>query len=335
MYGDYSLGISINKLIEVYNKTTFNSKFNFKELFFKYFYSYSMNKKLPFPDSLFLLKNLNKNHLFGKVNPQEYYKTLKKIKDSFPIEIKISNDTMGIIQALLAECLISLERSIYWFLNYRFNARNYFIIASRQAKYYSEFFALNSLSRLIGIANTHMPIVNLLTTIVNWEEETIDIIKSSKKTREGDHNYLYRILSENINRFQFISHKLKANISNNKNHFLSEDRVDSVYDFGSHSEVFRNPLYQNKWETYEHRYTLCFVNGYNLNYSGKSENFIDEEYKEWGYEEDYIGIIIREIIQNIKKFENSKSFINEFRKKIETTKKINENEKKPFLEWME
>ena len=279
----------------------------------------------------------------GLVTKKTDSKSRKKIRKEIEEALKTSEFPVGlfttsdILRASVTESAIALERSIYWYLNYRLNLRLQFAVAARQALYYSEFFAIITLSRFLGLALTRILGRSLgihLETAVNWRKLSFDVNWHNPRSPHLDH---YNLLKRKIGDFEFVSERCRRSITELGKPLQKEDREDAVYDLWHDVfQSFRNGAVQE-------RYDLVFIGVIGVSeLQGRIHEFHEEErqeildaYSEWGYRESHIGAFQREVIAGFWEVGgNLLEFLDTLRANIERTPHIREEEKTDLLDWL-
>lgn len=337
-------GLTLKDLSEFYKDIPVYFPYrSLKEVYFDVFKQIAEDNSIEFPPHIHEL--LHSDSYFQLVNTENSSDFLRKklkplLKD---LNTPLSSNS-GYLQGLLCESVLCLEKSVYWFFNYRFNQRYGFLLPARQALYYSEFFSIIGLSRFLGLGFTYFPSIGPLIAKVQWETGDLKITTKQPKGR-GDHKKHYNLLKTELERFPFISADIKAKISQKKGFILTEERVSAVYNFESLEKVFEYAQYGNieLWEEELEDYkTWCFLGGEegltipHIHSENTDPDAIHDQYASWGYREHIIGIYQQELIHFLKYLPNKSIgiFLSSLKEKIQNIPNINPNEKEDLLAWL-
>lgn len=288
-----------------------------------------------------VLSERYKKHIqwrFGKIKQIER-NTRKKLRIDFDNKYKdASNKSKSLYQALISECALALERSIYWFFNYRHNLETDFIDAAFQSRYYAEFFSIIALARFLGIAITYIPKIAKVKTEVDWTTTSIKV--TAQSLGGGGHDEQYNLLKHRLNQFDFIDNDTKIRIKQLEELLLKEDREMTVYNLGPTALVFKH------MGIYTFGPNSCFIGGKKglgiHRYFGDDEisgvrhdKGVGEEYKEYGIPEEVIGANQKEVIRLLKKVgPYTTKFLESLKIDIERVPHIQSHEKTDLLDWL-
>ncbi len=255
----------LDRIVKEYSKLSFNNRKDLRTVYYNKMEYYAKNNNISIPIHITFLenyftipRNIQKN-LSNYSRIEEFFK-----KIFIPMSQKESSEKYykdNILQAMLYECIESLRRSIFWFINYRYNNRIGFLIPARQSRYYSEFFGFISLSRFLGIALTRFPIIKTIETTINWEKMKIEIKKG--KAKGGMHKAHFQLLKRDIEKNNFIPDNIKEEIKRQDNLFLTEERSSMIYAFGNEGRVSFEELIKYKKSNITNQLSHCFLGGEN------------------------------------------------------------------------
>lgn len=304
---------------------------NLKEYYFDLFRKTGQKHGINLSDETFYMKSFIDESVLRTSKT-----AAKQIKAKMGIELtgdlSHCDDLLG---CLLTEAAISLEKSIFWFLNYRVSKSQGFLAPSTQAFYYAEFFGMVGLSRVLGLAITYVPLFDLVQTRVNWKTRTVKS-KLVGSRRAGHLSHLY-LLKEHIQEFSFIPQGIKGIVTAMRNLTLMDDRIELVYGFGTSARVY--------YEISSQHGDVCFLGGEgglaipepSLEMDpGDFGEAMMSMYTSYGYLEHTIGDIQKNLAIILKEVPHNgvKSFIVGLRKRIERFQYVSEIEKRDLLDWL-
>ena len=236
----------------------------------------------------------------------KYFKSVSKV-----IDVPFKNSPELIIGHYI-ESLYAFERSIFWFFNYKHNLDPFNQIASDQALYYSEFFSVVALTRLLGGSLNYTPI-GLFKLNIDWETKIISI-HHNHSSRSSHRSYIDLFL-ERLDNIDFTNYEYLESLKNSplfrKMGFLMiEDRTENVYDLSSRmSDPFKNALFRdlNK-SSIKASKSWNFIEGIEDLYSkvrdgdhnGGLADYLNDEYGNEGYRQHHIGEYWKFLIYAIK-----------------------------------
>jgi hypothetical protein len=253
------------------------------------------------------------------------------------------------LSALLMESIESLERSIFWFFNYRLNNKQGFTAPALQAEYYSEFFALIGISRILGIAVTHVPIFGPVLTEVNWKTKRVHYRPITVRSAHVAH---LQHLGRSIDKFSFVPDHIKIR--------LDEFRPDANKEFKDDDEIISKFLLTDERETYVYEFSVssrvysdivggaqnfCFLGGehgkgviepYSDTDSYEHARAVHDAYADYGYPEDNIGEAMKFIIMLLKEIDRRdvQRSLSWIRTKIDNFPFAKDFEKADILDWL-
>lgn len=340
--------VGLNQISRVFSKYIYSSNVNLTETYFTFFREVCQSICIKINPEFLYLKSLAPEKEW-KAAEKESRKVMQLLKDegvTYPLK-----EADRLAQGLLCEGLHSLRKSIFWFFNYRYNDRVGFIAPSIQAKYYSEFFSIIGLSRLLGIARTYVPIFGVIQTETSWKRNTIHFIPQSKTG--GGHLKHLSELGRHLSKFDFISDETRTyfqkiwprrsrdgtvrDVERQVKFLMTDDRETYVYGFEKRSRVYDRPHSTSP--------RICFIGGENgLAVPGPDESddpgdFSDSimmDYTSYGYEEHNIGIILQDLIKITKSINNDsiRKFMRTLIDTIESFDSVSHNAKVDILHWL-
>lgn len=325
-----------------------------KELFLK------ENPKDYFPSSrLSIPRIISKNYDQWK---NTFTKLKPFLKKSLPITLNYKNNNSlcyKIISSHLIESLFALERSIFWFFNYKHNLIPGHEVASSQAQYYSQFFAVVAILKFLGNSIVHSKYGQFKIEF-DWEKLEI-LFDNSRGSRSEHMSYLNKYISKmkeiDLSKFPEMDSKFNLTLREDNFYGLSqetlmkifqdssrEERMENVYDLTSRfSDPFK--YYQSSTSYLNNKHNYCFLDGYMKYY--KPPDYYDGDYEEWfntvfipdyyggwGMYEHNIGQMIQFLIENIKKISKSTNYLNLLEIKIRSFENYDEEIKDILVNWI-
>lgn len=270
----------------------------------------------------------------GKDKYKSQLKKLVEIRKQDLQIIKIADDisSTDILASMMTETILGLKRGIYYFLNYRYNIRQGWEIAAILPKYYSEFFLTVAIGRYMGQSLSYLNEPFKRTRIdVDWSKKIVKL-----HTRIGSGNG---------------GHNLQFNASAKWSLSYLTEKAKNIYGrvIGGNSMLFKNErerdFYEMKeigadvfdimWYDVDKRVselkrwsTLSFIAGrLSIPTSTAEESeHIEDMIANGGYEEAYIGTLMRFLLNEIKEIAklNDKylEVLNHLKIAIKTTEKL-------------
>ncbi len=326
--------IQLSQIFAEYQKFTIGRQISLKGLYFDHFEKQAASLKIPFPKGFEFLDYAPKTDFPNQKQKQQLIDPFKK-GEVFPF-LKAE----GVLQALLTKSSIALEKSVYFFLNYRYNREGSFHWASRQSEYYAEFFAVIALSRFLGLAITYVPLIGQLQTEVDWEKGVVNI--KIRNTKHGGHLDQFNLLKSRHVQFDFLDDSIKEGFRKSDKFLLTSERISRVYEFGRKSNVFH--LTGNKQGV-----SLCFLGGLDgesikqieidSEDDSKLADFEDDlmdKYADWGYAEYNIGVYQKQVIDFLKSIgDSTRKFLKELSWNVGNIEVIDERDKVDILSWLQ
>jgi len=227
----------------------------------------------------------------------------------------------------LIESLYCLERSIFWFFNYKYNITETFEAAGMQALYYSNFFIKVSVQRFLGISTIHTKYIGKVIINIDWGNAKVEI--STKGGWSADHKKvtndffelmknvdltefpevygLFQTNSDTLSKFTGIP---TEQINRDHSDYLRKARMDYVYDFTTGPES-----YNDGSEYY-------------------ATSFVPDIYGGWGINEHFIGCLMKFLIENLKEIGSLKTYLLTLNQKIDGPEEFHENAKEIIQNWL-
>ena len=371
--------IDLNRLIDLYNK------FNFRildgaalreDLFLKdNIFEFVKNKFLSenpssyFPEDRTSIPNIFSPFHYHEVNDwrriKQKLKRLLRANRKYVLDKTHDSEYRSrLVGGHLIESFYALERSIFWFFNYKYNMNSAHEVSGNQSFYYSQFFVIVAIMRFLGISITYLPFIGAFYTIINWKHASIKI--TSEKNWSGDHKIImdnfYKIIKKkDLSDFPEMKQQFQPENSEalfeitgvsiedvNRNLFnhLKYARTENVYDMTSRiSDPFKN-FYGRTHESYLNDVkNYCFLDGDDRYYSPPSyeaidydewfyTTFVPDVYGGWGFHERYIGIMLKFLIKILKKVNRAKRYFKILSNKISTFEEFDPETKKIILGWL-
>lgn len=263
----------------------------------------------------------------------------------------------------LIEALYALERSIFWFFNYKYNTTKAFENAGNQALYYSQFFAIVAITRFLGISTSYLPPIRTFLTKINWS--TINVEISTSKSYSGDHKGIF-------NDFDSIMKSIDlSDFPDIEKHFQTEDdgifksftgvsikdaqrglldhlryaRMENIYDLTSRrSDPFKY-YYGSVGSYISNVHIYCFLEGPQRYYDPPSypdeeyeadyaTHFVPNVYGGWGIYEHLIGDLLKFLIQNLIKIKKTDRYFQVLKDKISFFDEFDSESKEIILSWL-
>lgn len=368
----------LDEIILIYNKlgihildgAAIREDLFLKDLLFEFIKNQflSENPGIYFPKNRISIPNIYSSFTSDQLS--NWNKTRNMLKGFFKknkgffLEGKENSELISKIECShLIEALYALERSIFWFFNYKLNTTRAFEVAGNQALYYSQFFAIVAIMRLLGISITFLPPIRTFLTQINWEIVTIEI--STYKGYSGDHKGIFdefdtTMKSLDLSKFPEIEHYFQIDDDGRfKSAFrisieeanrglldhLRHARMENIYDFTSRlSDPFKY-FYGSVGSYINDVQMYCFLEGpqryydpppyHDDDYEDYFANHLESNiYGGWGIYEHFIGDLLKFLIKNLRKVLNTKRYFHVLKKKISYFDEFNSEAKEIILSWI-
>lgn len=237
----------------------------------------------------------------------------------------------------LIEALYCLERSIFWFFNYKYNITKTFEAAGMQALYYSSFFIKVAVQKLLGISVIHTKYIGKVFIKIDWSNANVEILTRGgwsadhkkmannffelmKNVDLKDFPEIYALFQFEDDPFKEITGITTEEISRYHSDYLRKARMDYVYDFTTRESDPFNSFYGSVGGYFTDVQIYCFLDG-TKRYNDGSEYFAThiepDIYGGWGINEHFIGNLMKFLIDNLKKIKNLKKYFLILSRKIE------------------
>jgi hypothetical protein len=323
--------ISLQQITSVFSAVPFGGRMNLKEYYFDLFRKTGQKHGIDLSDETFYMKSYTDESVLRASKT-----AAKQIKAKMGPELTGDfSDYNHLLGCLLTEAALSLEKSIFWFLNYRASRRQGFLAPSTQASYYAELFGVVGLSRVLGLAITYVPLFNLVQTRVNWTTRTVEL-KLIGARKAGHLRHLY-LLKAHIQRFSFIPQKIRGIVTAIRKFALTDDREELVYGFGNTARIYE--------EMASRHGDVCFLGGEGGLATPEPSPEMDpgdfgeammSMYMSYGYIEHTIGDLQKNLAIILKEVPHDgvKSFIVGLRGRIQRFQYVPEIEKRDLLDWL-
>ncbi len=312
-----------------------------------------------FPDSRISIPD--KLSPFTKKNLKEWEKTRKKINQFLKSNKKfliLGKDRSTLVSNIacshLIETLYCLERSIFWFFNYKHNITITYETAGMQALYYSSFFIKVAIQKFLGISVLHTKYIGKVMVKIDWNNADVEIITS--KGWSADHKKIaddFFELMKNVDLkefpeilvlFQFKDDSIKSimgvsseEMSRYHSDYLRKARMDYVYDFTTRESDPFNRFYGSVGSYFTNVQRYCFLDGperYNDGSEYYATSFEPDVYGGWGINEHFVGCLMKFLIKNLKEIGSLKKYLTILSRKIKVPKEFHELATEIIQNWL-
>lgn len=358
----------IDSIIAIYNKVTpyvmdgsaLREELFLKDLLFEFVKNQyqAKNSEDYFPRSRLDIPNMYST--LTRANLKDWNSTRKKLNKLLgKKKINIQGvENMDIISRIAASHLIEslylLERSLFWFFNYKHNTIKFHEASGSQAQYYSLFFVETAILKFLGISIVHTDYIGKVRVKIDFKKAQIELQLGGKDV--ADHKNTKKLLLSLLSRLNLSDFpNVEAHFSNEGSiieeifgvsdmelrdlHWdhLRQKRMKVVYDitdrrsdpFHWYYGVVGN--YLNDVQEY------CFLEGYER-YNDGSEcfatSFVPNVYGSWGINEHLIGDLLRFLIKALKQVKKTRNFFKVLSTKINSGD-YNKEAKNIILEWLQ
>ena len=339
--------IQINEIIKYYQKFTYTNEqgylhknFFLKQLLFNYCSKLNSQENLNGKFNTYWLQE----HIKTQSNKKEWNHDSQILKNYFNkcgklIKMKLVIYPEFIIGHFI-ESLCAFERSIFWFFNYKHNLDPFNQIASDQSIYYSEFFSIIAITKLLGGSLVHTPVGHFKVAL-DWEGKIITI-KFPAKIGKGQHDAQIKLLTDVLERIDlsdqdYLLDLKEGKFYQKKGFLMKEDRVENVYDLTSAtSDPFKNAL---EFDLHESYITILKSRNF-LDPKNTSAEYLQREPDDQELIETHIGEYWKLILTYLKKVNNTKEYFKRLKWKLSRydnclSVKIDSNTKNILFKWIE
>ncbi len=358
----------IDNIINIYNKVTpyvldgnaLREDLFLKDLLFEFIknlYHVEYSKDF-FPPSRLHIPN--RYSTLTRVNLDNWNSTKKKLnkllgKKTIKLQGPENTEAISRIAAShLIESLYYLERSLFWFFNYKYNATKFHEVSGSQAQYYSLFFVETAILKFLGISIVHTGYIGKVRVKIDFNKAQIELNLGGKDV--ADHKNTKNLL---ISLFSCLD---LSDYPNMEAHFtiegsiieevfgvsdielrdlhwdhLRQNRMDIVYNITDRKSDPFHWYYGVVGNYHKNVQEYCFLEGYER-YNDGSEyfatSFVPDVYGSWGINEHLIGDLLRFLITALKQIKQTENFFNILSTKIKSGD-FNEEAKTIILEWLQ
>ena len=310
------------------------------------------DSRISIPDKLspFTRKNINEWQKIRKklnqlLKSNKFFLILGKEEPELVSKIACSH---------LIETLYCLERSIFWFFNYKHNITKTYETAGMQALYYSSFFIKVAIQKLLGISVLHTRYIGKVMVRIDWNNANVEIITS--KGWSADHkkiadNFFELMKTVDLKEFpdifalfQFEDDSIKGimgvsseEMSRYHSDYLRKARMDYVYDFTTRESDPFNRFYGSVGNYFTNVQNYCFLDGpekYNDGSEYYATSFVPDVYGGWGINEHFVGSLLKFSITNLKEIGNLKKYLLILSRKIEAPEEFHETAREIIQDWL-
>jgi len=361
--------LDINGIIEIYNQidlpvlegSALREDLFLKDLIFEFVRNLYLKKN---PDDFF--PNLrtyipNMYSPFTKDKIKDWELTKKKLNAFLKANkhhtiIGKDNPTLvsKIASSYLIESLYCLERTIFWFFNYKYNIIETFEAAGMQALYYSNFFMKTAIQKFLGVSLIHTKYAGKVIVNIDWSKANVEI--SMKGGGSADHkklakNFFELMKNVDLSEFQGVYDLFQADndalskfsgisteqLSRDHSDYLRKARMDYIYDFTTRKSDPFNSFYGSVGSYFKNVQSYCFLDGpekYNDGSEYYGSDFVPDVYGGWGINEHFIGSLMKFLIKNLRKIQNLENYLMVLSQKIKGPEEFDETAKEIIQGWL-
>lgn len=361
--------LDINEIVNIYNKmnipvldgSALREDLFLKDILFDFIREIYLkeNPEDFFPDSRTLIPN--KYSPFTKDNIEDWNKTKKKLNQFLKFNKRLlilgkENSTLvsKIAASHLIEVLYCLERSIFWFFNYKHNTTENFEVAGMQALYYSNFFIKVAVQKLLGISEIYTKYIGKVFCKIDWSMANVELLTKGgwstdhkkianiffelmKNVDLKDHPEIYALFQGEDDPLTEFTGIPTEDLNRDHSDYLRQARVNYVYDFTTReSDPFHN-FYGTVGNYFNNVQNYCFLEGterYNNGSESFAIDFVPDVYGGWGINEHFIGSLMKYLLENLKKIKSLKRYFLILSQKIKNPEEFNEEAKEIILNWL-
>lgn len=241
-----------------------------------------------------------------------------------------------LLDALYLESFWAFEKSIFWYFNYKHNLTRFHRLSGVQSRYYSKFFAIVAIMRLLGCGIIHT-MNGKFKIKTYWTNSKVEI--KYKKNPGSSHSKKFNLFIEQLKEKNLPLLKELNDFGSSKNLYkqlwdwIAREREEKIYDTASNLSDPFIFFFGDDQQRYEHRRTNCFLNPFEEIEAINEDHaeFLFNEFSEWGWMENIIGIFWRFIISIYKKLPYASEYLVILKKKIEYFDELDEIPKKKIL----
>jgi len=310
------------------------------------------NSRISIPDKL---------SPFTRIDIDKWEKTRKNLNQfikSNKIFMVLGKDNAEFVSKIacshLIETLYCLERSIFWFFNYKYNITKTFESAGMQALYYSSFFIKVAIQKFLGISVLHTRYIGKTMIKIDWSNANVEII--TNKGWSADHkkiadNFFELMKTVDLKEFpeifalfQFEDDSIKTimgvsseEMSRYHSDYLRKARMDYVYDYTTRESDPFTRFYGSVGSYFINVQNYCFLDGperYNDGSEYYATSFVLDVYGGWGINEDFVGSLMKFLITNLKEISSLKKYLLILSRKIEAPEDFHDTAREIIQEWL-
>lgn len=282
---------------------------------------------------------------FSEYTPKQEYngsepwnQIKKKLKK---LQFKINERSYGftevenLLVALYFESFWALEKSIFWYFNYKHNLTRFHHLSGVQSRYYSKFFAIIAIMRLLGCGIIHTG-YGKFKIKTNWTTFKVKIIYSTNKA--SSHIDKYYLFINQLKEQNLKLYKELDDFANNQNYpmvfkWITREREEKIYDTASNLSDPFIFFFGADQQLYEQRRMNCFLDPFEEIEAINEDHaeFLISEFSEWGWMENIIGMFWRFIIGIYKKLPYASEYLDILKEKLEYFDELDEIPKKKIF----
>jgi len=268
---------------------------------------------------------------FNELTPRQEYngpEPLSQCKKELKVlQFKINErsydftEVEDLLVALYLESFWALEKSIFWYFNYKHNLTRFHHLSGVQSRYYSKFFAIISIMRLLGCGIIHTS-YGKFKIKTDWTKSKVSIkYNTNKGSSHKDKYYLFinQLKEQNLQFYEELD-----DFANNQNYekvfqWITRERVEKIYDTASNLSDPFIFFFGGHQQIYEQRRMNCYLDPFEEIEAINEDHaeFLIGEFSEWGWMENLIGMFWRFIIGIYKKISYASEYLVILKEKLE------------------
>ncbi|KKN23860.1 hypothetical protein LCGC14_0900650 [marine sediment metagenome] len=240
-----------------------------------------------------------------------------------------------LLVALYLESFWALEKSIFWYFNYKHNLTRFHHLSGTQSRYYSKFFAIVAILRLLGSGIIHTS-YGKFKIKTDWTDLKVQIKYSTNIT--SSHKDKYQFFINQLKEQNLQLYKELDDFANNQNYqkvfkWITREREEKIYDTASNLSDPFIFFFGDDQQLYEHRRMNCYLDPFEEIEAINEDHaeFLIGEFSEWGWMENLIGMFWRFIIGIYKKLPYASKYLVILKEKLEYFNELDEIPKKKIL----
>lgn len=268
-------------------------------------------------------------------NRKQFKKKLKIYQSKINERLYDLTEVEELLIALYLESFWALEKSIFWYFNYKHNLTRFHHLSGVQSRYYSKFFAIISILRLLGCGIIHTS-YGKFKIKTNWSNSKVHIVYSRNITsshKEKFFLFINQLKEQNLQIYNELN-----DFANNQNYqkvfkWITREREEKIYDTASNLSDPFIFFFGGDQQRYEHMRLNCFLDPFE-EIEAIDENhaeFLIGEFSEWGWMENIIGMFWRFIINIYKKLPYALKYLDILKEKLKYFDELDEIPKSKIL----